>query len=581
MEHEGVAIQGPREIEERMRSIREALGSLRRSCTLGDSIHVTSDGAEPAAGATLPDAFEVVYDVAYSNDRLPPGHLSAADDRSAALDVPSTDIDTVGQDAPSASNQQFYTEPDTDRETIEEQPSSQVAPVAFSDLSLEQVLAGARQRPPRLARGLVQDFEPRPVGAQLHELPFQAPSPSTRPLQEIPNRRPTGSEDSVFDGSLGDLLPRRQEAAGRRLPPPGHVTFDPGPSRRVQGATIEDFGGSLGDILHPQREATGRKPPPVNGGGPSIPTSRQTGPGTGRRARNVTAADFGGGLGDILQSSPNQPGNGPNVHLEHPQVVQSSVANGPDGSEWGDFGGSLGEVLQAQRGSHHQERQHFPRATINDVNAGGGARGRRERVTSAEFGGTLEQMLPSHGPSHGRHGDANSHTNSGAGRRRAMSDDPNRREQPRSGGRQPISSGNRGFQGGLEEAMPPARDHQRRPPRPSYMVDLPPVLDDKAVLNMLQKFIYTPPVGDAARSKQTKSPIPRVAGVAARSKCAKLNKHNMTECPICLDDFQERQVLRHVDCGHLFHEKCATMWFKVDHTRCPLCRYDVIKKAWT
>jgi hypothetical protein len=46
----------------------------------------------------------------------------------------------------------------------------------------------------------------------------------------------------------------------------------------------------------------------------------------------------------------------------------------------------------------------------------------------------------------------------------------------------------------------------------------------------------------------------RVAAAAA-AEAAPRKMDRQTECSICLEDFEARQVLRRVGCGHVFHDK--------------------------
>ena len=46
-----------------------------------------------------------------------------------------------------------------------------------------------------------------------------------------------------------------------------------------------------------------------------------------------------------------------------------------------------------------------------------------------------------------------------------------------------------------------------------------------------------------------------------------------TECSICLENFEERQVVQQFKkCQHLFHAVCIKEWFETGDSRCPLCR---------
>ncbi|KAI3572590.1 hypothetical protein IWW34DRAFT_637143 [Fusarium oxysporum f. sp. albedinis] len=44
-------------------------------------------------------------------------------------------------------------------------------------------------------------------------------------------------------------------------------------------------------------------------------------------------------------------------------------------------------------------------------------------------------------------------------------------------------------------------------------------------------------------------------------------------CAICFRTLQERDMVRHLPCGHVFHSNCLTKWFLKQHDTCPICRH--------
>jgi hypothetical protein len=42
-------------------------------------------------------------------------------------------------------------------------------------------------------------------------------------------------------------------------------------------------------------------------------------------------------------------------------------------------------------------------------------------------------------------------------------------------------------------------------------------------------------------------------------------------CPICLEGYQQGEILTALRCAHFFHTNCVTRWFQRS-TQCPLCR---------
>ncbi|KAL1432055.1 hypothetical protein MTO96_013413 [Rhipicephalus appendiculatus] len=51
------------------------------------------------------------------------------------------------------------------------------------------------------------------------------------------------------------------------------------------------------------------------------------------------------------------------------------------------------------------------------------------------------------------------------------------------------------------------------------------------------------------------------------------HESEQTSCVVCMCDFEARQVLRVLPCGHEFHARCVDKWLKNNRT-CPICRGD-------
>ena len=45
-------------------------------------------------------------------------------------------------------------------------------------------------------------------------------------------------------------------------------------------------------------------------------------------------------------------------------------------------------------------------------------------------------------------------------------------------------------------------------------------------------------------------------------------------CTICQDNFEYNNIVRKLNCGHIFHIGCIDVWFETN-IRCPLCRGDL------
>lgn len=43
-------------------------------------------------------------------------------------------------------------------------------------------------------------------------------------------------------------------------------------------------------------------------------------------------------------------------------------------------------------------------------------------------------------------------------------------------------------------------------------------------------------------------------------------------CSICMDDFDDDDIVRQAPCKHLFHRVCIDRWLKKENYKCPVCR---------
>ena len=50
-----------------------------------------------------------------------------------------------------------------------------------------------------------------------------------------------------------------------------------------------------------------------------------------------------------------------------------------------------------------------------------------------------------------------------------------------------------------------------------------------------------------------------------------------TCCAICIDNFEAKDVVRHLTCCHLYHKKCIDPWLMEKGT-CPQCKVDILKQ---
>ncbi|CAD8066135.1 unnamed protein product [Paramecium sonneborni] len=52
------------------------------------------------------------------------------------------------------------------------------------------------------------------------------------------------------------------------------------------------------------------------------------------------------------------------------------------------------------------------------------------------------------------------------------------------------------------------------------------------------------------------------------------NDDNLIKCMICLEDYQENQIVRTMPCWHYFHQDCIDKWLHKS-TQCPICKTEV------
>ena len=47
-------------------------------------------------------------------------------------------------------------------------------------------------------------------------------------------------------------------------------------------------------------------------------------------------------------------------------------------------------------------------------------------------------------------------------------------------------------------------------------------------------------------------------------------------CSVCLEEFKEDDILKKLNCEHIFHKDCLEPWLNNNNRNCPLCRTDIL-----
>lgn len=74
-----------------------------------------------------------------------------------------------------------------------------------------------------------------------------------------------------------------------------------------------------------------------------------------------------------------------------------------------------------------------------------------------------------------------------------------------------------------------------------------------------------------SKKSSKKSPSPD-----NESTCSSCNSEEADFCPVCLELYKPREVIRILPCRHEFHKHCVDPWL-VDHRTCPMCKLDILE----
>jgi len=110
--------------------------------------------------------------------------------------------------------------------------------------------------------------------------------------------------------------------------------------------------------------------------------------------------------------------------------------------------------------------------------------------------------------------------------------------------------------------------------RPIFFVLLSPFIPIPAVHDM-----FFPPQPRIFRNHpENKGPPVTLEEVEEKVPSTVFNEDKFKEkghflgCPICMNSFEEGEIIRVLQCNHAFHQECVDEWFLANHTTCPWCR---------
>ena len=91
-------------------------------------------------------------------------------------------------------------------------------------------------------------------------------------------------------------------------------------------------------------------------------------------------------------------------------------------------------------------------------------------------------------------------------------------------------------------------------------------------MNCLLKYIHRHRVSDTGYiNDETRRRRIRLRTKPTLQKIKYRPEQSYEECSVCLEQFITEEEVVSLQCSHIFHEKCITLWFQKQYS-CPLCR---------
>lgn len=80
---------------------------------------------------------------------------------------------------------------------------------------------------------------------------------------------------------------------------------------------------------------------------------------------------------------------------------------------------------------------------------------------------------------------------------------------------------------------------------------------------------------DALARAQRASLLDAVRSQLPVTTWSRLTHESATECALCLEEYEEGDIVTHLGCLHVYHQACLSPWLD-RQTTCPCCKYDIL-----
>eukprot|EP00978_Attheya_sp_CCMP212_P044020 scaffold297622_cov56-Attheya_sp.AAC.4 len=93
-----------------------------------------------------------------------------------------------------------------------------------------------------------------------------------------------------------------------------------------------------------------------------------------------------------------------------------------------------------------------------------------------------------------------------------------------------------------------------------------------------QKSSTAPETCESIEANQLFEQICQRVSSSVKHQCSE-SKQTDTMCSICLEEYDDGEVLRVLPCNHNFHTCCIVPWLTEQHANCPLCKHSLVNPS--